>query len=75
MAATLYGRNIPTARPTVRKVDMRSLSYGLGGPEQPYPVYQFAGGRNKLEYPKHNPFKGLDPGFRFGESEFGSGSF
>lgn len=55
------GKNIPTARPTLRKIDMRSLSYGLSGAEQPYPVYQFAGGRARLEYPRHNPFKDSGP--------------
>ncbi len=75
MAGPTYGKNIPTARPSIRKVDIRSLSYGLGGPEEPYPVYQFAGGRAKLEYPRHNPFKNLQPGFIFGTSEFGAGSF
>jgi hypothetical protein len=50
------GKNIPTARPSIRKIDIRSLSYGLSGSEEPYPVYQFAGGRAKWEYPRHNPF-------------------
>lgn len=66
------GRNIPTARPTIRKIDIRSLSYGMAGPEQPYPVYQFAGGRTRLEYPGHDPFS---PAFVFGNSAFGNGSF
>ena len=56
MALPTYGRNIPTARPRIRKIDLRSLSYGMSGSEQPYPVYQFAGGRARLEYPRHNPF-------------------
>lgn len=51
------GKNIPTAPPRRRKIDLRSLSFGLGGPEQPYPVYQFSGYRCKLEYPRHNPFE------------------
>jgi len=55
------GKNIPTARPSIRKVDIRSLSIGLGGPELPYPSYQFAGGRAKLEYPRHNPFLHVPP--------------
>jgi len=50
---------IPQAKPTKRTIDIRSLSYGLSGPENPYPVYQFAGGRARWEFPKHNPFKGL----------------
>jgi len=56
MANPYPGRNIPTACPTVRKIDIRSLSYGMSGAEGPYPVYQFAGGRARLEYPRHNPF-------------------
>lgn len=56
-----YGTNIPTARPTIRKIDMRSLSYGIGGPEQPYPAYQFSQGRVKPEYPRHNPFLHVPP--------------
>lgn len=51
-----YGTNIPKAKPTIRKIDMRSLAYGLSGGEQPYPTYQFAGGRARIEYPRHNPF-------------------
>lgn len=46
-----YGNNIPTARPMKRVVDIRSLSYGLSGAEQPYPVYQFSGNRVRWEYP------------------------
>ncbi len=61
MPATPYGTNIPTAPPSRRTIDIRSLSYGLGGPEQPYPVYQFAGGRAKWEYPGHNPFLHTPP--------------
>ncbi len=61
MAGPTYGKNIPTARPSIRKVDIRSLSYGLGGPLEPYPVWQFAGGRAKLEYPQHNPFAHTPP--------------
>lgn len=55
------GRNIPTAPPTRRKIDERSLSFGLGGPEQPYEVYQFSGYRVRLEYPGHNPFLHVPP--------------
>lgn len=47
---------IPANRPTIRKIDMRSLAFGVAGPEQPYPVYQFSGYRTKIEYPGHNPF-------------------
>lgn len=61
MPANYPGVNIPTAPPTKRRIDIRSLSYGLAGPEQPYPVYQFAGGRAKLEYPQHNPFLHTSP--------------
>lgn len=57
--STLYGKNIPKAKPTRRVVDVRSLSYALAGAEQPYPVYQWSAGRVRLEYPRHNPFKGL----------------
>lgn len=56
MANPYPGTNIPTAKPQKRVVDIRSLSYALSGPEQPYPVYQFSYGRAKLEYPRHNPF-------------------
>lgn len=51
--------NIPKAAPRKRRIDARSLSYALAGPEQPYPVYQFSGRRVKIERPGHNPFKGL----------------
>lgn len=61
MASPIYGVNIPTAPPRKRLIDERSLSYGLGGPEQPYPVYEFSGCRVKLEYPKHNPFLHVPP--------------
>jgi len=53
-----YGNNIPTAKPQKRTIDLRSLQYGVSGPEQPYPVYQFSGNRVKWEYPGHNPFAG-----------------
>lgn len=52
---TLYGRNLPTAAPTRRTIDIRSLCYGVSGPERPYPVYQFSN-RAMIEYPRHNPF-------------------
>lgn len=58
-----YGVNIPAAKPTKRVVDLRSLQYGLSGPEQPYPVYQFSGYRVKWEYPGHNPFAHVPPYF------------
>ena len=48
--------NIPAAPPTRRTIDLRSLQYGLSGPEQPYPVFQFSGYQNRWEYPGHNPF-------------------
>lgn len=47
---------IPTAKPTVRKIDIRSLSYGMSGPVAPYPVYRFSGYVDKIEYDRHNPF-------------------
>lgn len=59
--STVYGKNIPTAPPMKRLIDERSLSYGLGGPEAPYPVYQFSGYRTRLEYPKHNSFLHVPP--------------
>jgi len=55
------GTNIPTAAPARKTIDLRSLSYGVSGPEQPYPVYQFSGWRNKIEYPGHNPFLHVPP--------------
>lgn len=61
VAAALYGKNIPTAPPRIRRIDERSLSYGLGGPEAPYPVYEFSHGRCRLEYPGHNPFLHVPP--------------
>jgi hypothetical protein len=48
--------NIPQAKPTRRVIDIRSLSYGLSGPELAYPVYQFSHGRARWEDPTHNPF-------------------
>lgn len=50
------GVNIPANGPSKRVVDMRSLAYGLSGPTQPYPVYQFSGYRTKWERDRHNPF-------------------
>lgn len=47
---------IPKAPPVRKTIDLRSLSYGLSGPEQPYPVYQFSGYATRWEYPGHNPF-------------------
>jgi len=48
--------SIPTAAPRRRTIDLRSLDYGVSGPEQPYPVYQFSGYRIRWEWPDHNPF-------------------
>lgn len=56
MAAKLYGKNIPANAPARRQIDLRSLNYGVAGPEQPYPVYQFSGYRVRWEWPRHNPF-------------------
>lgn len=53
--------NIPKNAPARRTIDLRSLQYGVAGPEQPYPVYAFSGYRTKWEYPGHNPFAGLGP--------------
>jgi hypothetical protein len=53
--------SIPTAKPSKRIIDIRSLTYALAGPEQPYPVYQFSRGRARIEYPKHNPFQHVPP--------------
>jgi hypothetical protein len=58
-----YGTNVPTARPRRRTIDLRSLQYGVSGPEQAYPVYQFSGYRVRWEYPKHNPFLHVPPYF------------
>lgn len=55
------GVNIPAYGPSKRIVDMRSLSYGLSGQIQPYPVYQFSGYRTKWEADRHNPFKSIPP--------------
>jgi hypothetical protein len=51
-------KGIPQSKPSRRTMDVRSLSYGLSGPEQPYPVYQFSHGRARWENPGHNPFTG-----------------
>jgi hypothetical protein len=53
--------NIPVAKPSRRTIDIRSLSYGLSGPEQPYPVYQMSHGQARFEYPGHNPFLHVPP--------------
>ena len=54
-----YSNNLPNkAPPSKRIIDDRSLVFGLAGPEQPYPTYQFSGNRVRWEYPKHNPFAG-----------------
>lgn len=55
--------SIPSARPTKRIIDLRSLCYGLSGPVQPYPVYQFSEYRVKIEYDRHNPFLHVPPYF------------
>lgn len=52
--------NIPQAKPGKRTIDMRALVYGVSGPEQPYPVYQFSN-RAFPEYPQHNPFAHVPP--------------
>ena len=54
-------QNIPQSKPTKRVIDIRSLSYGLSGQEQPYPVYQFSHGHARWEYPGHNPFLHIPP--------------
>ena len=54
--SSVYGTNIPTAKPTKKVIDDRSLSHALSGPESPYPVYQFSFGRWKIERRGHNPF-------------------
>ena len=67
--------NLPNkAPPSKRIIDIRSLAYGISGPEQPYPVYQFSGNRVRWEYPQHNPFAS-EGGFVFGESGFGNEGF
>jgi hypothetical protein len=53
--------NIPIAKPSRRTIDLRSLSFGLAGPEEPYPVYQFSHGQARWERPGHNPFKHVPP--------------
>lgn len=50
--------SIPNKKPTKRKVSLRGLVFALAGTEQPYNVYRFSG-KDKIERPKHNPFKGL----------------
>ena len=45
-------------KPLTRKISVRSISFALSGPEQPYPVYPFSR-RQFFEKPNHNPFKGL----------------
>lgn len=49
---------IPSARPSTRKIDIRSLSYGMSGPVQPYPVYQFSAYVYKIEYDRHAYYQG-----------------
>jgi len=55
------GVNIPAYGPSKRVVDMRSLSFGISGQVQPYPVYQFSGYRTKWERDRHNPFSSVPP--------------
>jgi len=55
------GVNIPSSPPAKRVIDIRSLTYGLSGQEPPYPVYQFAQGRRRYEWPGHNPFAHVPP--------------
>jgi Chitobiase/beta-hexosaminidase C-terminal domain len=55
------GVNVPAYGPSKRVVDIRSLSYGLSGQIQPYPVYQFSGYRTKWERDRHNPFASIPP--------------
>ena len=59
MANQLTG--IPQNKPAKRTIDLRSLVYGVSGPEQPYPVYQFSHGATRWEYPGHNPFNHVPP--------------
>jgi hypothetical protein len=55
------GVNVPAYGPSKRVVDIRSLSYGLSGQIQPYPVFQFSGYRTKWERDRHNPFASIPP--------------
>lgn len=55
------GVNVPAYGPSKRITDIRSLSYGLSGQIQPYPVYQFSGYRTKWERDRHNPFASIPP--------------
>jgi Chitobiase/beta-hexosaminidase C-terminal domain len=55
------GVNVPAYGPSKRIVDIRSLSYGLSGQIQPYPVFQFSGYRTKWERDRHNPFASVPP--------------
>lgn len=34
--------HIPTAKPVVKKISARGLTFALDGPERAYPVYQFS---------------------------------
>jgi hypothetical protein len=45
-------------KPHKKRISVRSASFALSGPEQPYPVYPFSR-RQFFERPNHNPFKGL----------------
>jgi len=49
---------IPSAKPSTRIIDIRSLSYGMSGPVDPYPVYQFSHYIYKIEYDRHGYYQG-----------------
>lgn len=50
---------IPTRKPRVRNLNIRSLANAVAGQEQPYPHYRFSG-RVFLERPRSNPFSELE---------------
>lgn len=43
-------------RPKKRRISFKVLTYAVGGPEKPVPVYEFSRGKTRYERPKHNPF-------------------
>ncbi len=46
-------------KPVTRKISGKSIVLAIdGGPEPPYPFYQFSR-RQFFQRPKHNPFSGL----------------
>lgn len=54
---------LPVKRATTQQTTIRTLSFAVGGKEQPYPVYRdlrSPRARRFLEQPGHNPFAGLD---------------